>query len=346
MLIEQPKFEIGIEKPESKKEKIGISDIVEDFQKEKQVELDNKREKIKELEDKGEKSKKIEEMKLKFEGRQIYFDEFVDKLGDILEHKFSDKEGKEFVLSETINEHLEKFTSPDFSKLSIEKQAESQKEFVKDLINQINKIPSDTWSFYFDRSLRTKKLNCSGCATLTGLILQSSKKITRLKNIEYGSPPGHAMNIITFTDNKIFRVDSRNNIFENLTDNIEIQKADGLKIYKIKKLEKETRHKIIPITSVKNGTISAYLDNLYSAYKCTRDEPPKGLEDLSSSELEEAKEVFQEKQIPLEKIRKIGEIFYKGLHKYRESEDFIKEEKRWLKAKKLVEERMSSKEKS
>jgi len=149
------------------------------------------------------KEKNLEALELQRDGEKIYLKEFAERLDDVLKHEFkiTGKDGREerIVLRDIIDKHLERFSSPEFSSLSAEERAERQREFVKDLGRGIYKIPAgDPWSFYFDRAIKTGRINCSCCAALLGIILENTKEKTGIQNIEYGSPYGHAINMITF----------------------------------------------------------------------------------------------------------------------------------------------------
>jgi hypothetical protein len=279
---------------------------------------------------------KSEQFSLQKEGEKIYKTEFADRSNEVLEKKFKTKEGEEIVLKDFLEEGLKKFSAPEFSKLSKEQKTKIQKEFVKDLTEQINKIPSGTgWSFDFKRALKTGEMNCSACASLNGLILENTKKITKLEKIEMGLPHNHAMNIITFSNGQIYYVDPRNNVFENLSRNIKVEYKNGLKVYKIKELKGGMLSKIIPTLPVKEGIISCYVDDIHSAFHSAQGTLPEGLKGSSVKKLEkiqkEAKKVCEEKGInneSFEQLKELKEFFNKKFLKYQESREFKTEIKR------------------
>jgi hypothetical protein len=306
---------------------------------------DKKSDKIRnEIETKFLESRKKDKEKtpesLKTEGEKIYKNEFTDKLPHVLEKKFKSEKGEEIVLKDVMEEGLKKFP-PEFSKLSKEQKTKIQKEFVKDLTEQISKIPasdrsSSYWSFYFEKALKTGAMNCSACASLNGLILENTKKITELEKIEFGLPSGHAMNIITFSNGQIYYVDPRNNVFENLKRNMKIEYRNGLKAYKIKELKGGMYSKIIPTLPVKEGIISCYVDNLHSAFNSARGRLPESLKiDSNVKKIkkiqEGAQKICQEKGInnqSYEQLKELKQFFNKKRFKYQESKEFKTEMKR------------------
>ena len=299
---------------------------------------------------KEELEKTPESIKLKQEGEKIYKTEFTDKLDKVLDKEFKIEEKnekgkvteKEMVLKDILEEDLKKFKAPEFSRLSKEQKAKIQEEFLKNLTEKISKIPSSdrssaTWSCYFSKALKTGEMNCSACASLNALILENTKKITEIDQIEFGLPHEHAMNIITLSNGQIYYVDPRNNVFENLSRNIKIENKNGLKVYKIKELRGGMDYKIIPTLNVKEGIIAGYLDNLP---KSAKSKFPSSVEIEGWKKIKSgAKEIFEEKEISNERfkqLKKLKNFFNKKLYKYQESKEFKSEIKRVEEYKKFV----------
>lgn len=290
---------------------------------------------------------KIEEKEeLRREGEKIYDKEFVDKLDEVLGHEFKmkGKDGQEesVVLKNIIDKHLEGFSSPGFAALSTEEKAEKQREFVMDLGRGINKIPSDDpWSFYFKRIMETGKINCSGSSALLGMALERTKEQSGIKSVEQGFPYGHAINMITFGDGRLYFADARNGTFEDISDYTKIDNKDGLKVYKIKQPKDKIGDLIpwrnIPATGVKEGAIDMYLSNLQSAHQAAEGKFDKALKmGRSKKELKQAregaKEVCQENNLSspeeLDRLTEVKRFFNEKINKYHRSEEFKKEIKR------------------
>lgn len=281
---------------------------------------------------------------LQREGGRIYSEEYGQKLNDILEHKFVSKnqEGKneEVVLKDIVDKHLKNFASPEFSVLPMEEKAEKQREFVKDLGRGINSIPGDDpWSFYFRRIMETGRMNCSGSTALAGMILENTKEQSGIKSVEYGAPFGHAVNIITFGDNQLYWADARNGVFENISDCAKVENHNGLKIYKIDQPNEKADviYRTVPSTSMKEGIISSYLENLHSAYAAAEGKFDKALKmGRSKEELKEiqktAREVCQERELTspeqLHHLRETRKFFTDKMNKYDQSKEFKEEAKR------------------
>ncbi len=304
----------------------------------------------------GSKEKDAEILELRCKGEKIYSKEFAGKLDEILDHEFKikDKEGQgeRIVLKDVIDKHLEGFSSQEFFHLPPEKKAGSQKSFVQELVSNISRISTDNWSIDFKRTMKTGGANCSAVSILLGLILESTKEISGIKNIEYGMPADHAINIIHFSDGKFYFADSKANIFEDITKNADIEEKEGFKIYRIKELSNKLiggiKHKIIPALPIKEGAIISYLGNLCAAYIIAQDELPgafkkiyaptpeeiKSFQWLARKELsrEGAKEISQENSLSEEKflnLAKIRDSFIGKLESYTKGEEFRKERKRW-----------------
>ncbi len=219
--------------------------------------------------------------------------------------------------------------------MPMEEKAEKQREFVKDLGRGINSIPGeDPWSFYFGRIMETGKINCSGSTALTGMILEKTKEQSGIKSIEWGSPFGHAVNIITFEDNQLYWVDVRNGMFENMSDCAKVENHDGLKVYKIDWPNEKTGYQVpyrtVPATSIEEGVISNYLENLGSAYNAAEGKFDKALKmGHSEKELKEiqktAREVCRDRELPPPEVK---EFFTDKMNKYDQSEEGKKEAKK------------------
>ena len=313
------------------------------------------------IEEKNGENKEIKEkmelQKLKREGEKIYQESFVEKLDKVLEHEFivELKEGQKekIVLKKIIESWLEKFSQPELSNLLPAEQANFQKQFLQELVKEISKIPPGSWSVDFEKAIKTEKMNCSCCSALLGLILESTRKNTKIENIEYGSPVDHAMNVITLRDGKAILVDSRKGIVEELTEvNTEIEEYNDLKIYKIKNIKGKRIYQIVPVLPLKEGILTSYIRNLVAAYICLEGEIPDVFKKyITQKEIEELKprikkareefnketkrlqkegkgELFEKKELFKEKIQflaKMGEIFAGKLEDYKKTENFQRE---------------------
>jgi len=260
-----------------------------------------------------------------------------------------DREGREekIILNDIINRYLEKFSSPEFSQLSPKDKAKIQKEFVQELTSSISKIPHNSWSINFEKVIKTQKINCSGASSLLGLILESTKEVSGLKNIELATPIEHVMNIVPFIDGTFYYVDSRSNVFEDLSQNSEIEYREGLKIYKIRELTGGIPYKIVPVLPPKDGIIASCVGNLCAAYIVTEKEIPESLKkeySLTPEQLKDveeqikklprrgAKEIYQEYSLDEEKclrLLKIRKIFAEVLDNYMKTEEYREEVRRW-----------------
>ena len=186
--------------------------------------------------------------------------------------------------------------------LIFEKEGSSpriQKQFVEKLIHSISKIPFDSWSFTFTRSLESGKLNCSGCASLLGIIIEHMRSLSRIPLVEFVTPYGHAMNIIHFSDNSIYYADPRNEKFKNISNLIlRTWNFGNLKVYRLKANLGFTGYRIFPAVSVREGVLMSYGGNLGSMYNFAQGKIDQVLKESSSNEaleadMEEAHEILQ-----------------------------------------------------
>ena len=109
-------------------------------------------------------------------------------------------------------------------------------------------------------------------------------------------PADHAVNIVNFSDGKFYFVDSRANVFEDITENANIEEKEGFKVYKIKELSKKffvgIKHRIVPTLPIKEGTIISYLGNLCGAFIIAQGKIPEAFREIYKPTLEEI-ESFQ-----------------------------------------------------
>lgn len=284
----------------------------------------------------------LEEERLRLEGEKIYSEDFIEKLDDVLGHEFKSKDGKEKItLKQVVNEYLKRFAAEEFSQKALKEQSEVQLQFLEDLAEKISEILPDSWSINFRQAIENNALNCSNCASLTGLILENNKEKFNLQNIEYGFPYGHAINIITLADGRVFYVDSKNNIVEDfeLNKNTKIEDKNGLKVYKINELKGKIDYKIIPALPLKEGILISYLGNLESSCNSVKGKLPDVIKKRPEKERREfqegAKRVYDEEGLFSEnkhqRLIKILESFEQKqmLDKYGESKEFKSEAKRW-----------------
>ena len=328
----------------------GLTEYIKKFQKNTRFELNKLGNAIEGFKKQMMPKEKIEFLELKLEGEKIYQNYFIEELNNILNHKFEIelKNRKEkVVLRETIENWLKRFSSSKFANLSLNQKSDFQKEFLRELVAQINKIPYGRWSIDFKKAIKTGKMNCSCCSALLGLILESIKDITKVKDIEYGLPAGHSVNIVNLINKRIFLLDSREGIIEELTkENTEIKQYNNLKIYKIREMKGKRVYQIIPVLPLKEGVLVSYLGNLGAAYICYQEKIPESWknfireEDLKEykkqKKFKEAKEqlqkegkkLFEEEELlekRIEFLPKIREIFASGLEDYKKTESFQKE---------------------
>ena len=331
-----------------------LIEYIKEFQKNTRFELSELENTIEGFKKQMVPKEKIEFLELKLEGEKIYQNYFVEKLSNILNHKFEIelKNRKEkVVLRETIENWLKKFSNPEFANLSLNQKSDFQKEFLRELVAQINKIPSGRWSIDFEKTIKTGRINCSCCSALLGLILESTKEATKIKNIEYGLPVGHAVNVVDLINGRTFLLDSREGIIEELTkENTEIKQYNNLKIYEIREMKGKRVYQIIPVLPLKEGVLVSYLGNLGAAYICYQEKIPESWknfireEDLKEYKKQkkfqeareqlqkEGKELFKEKELSEKRIQflpKIRDIFAGSLENYKKTESFQKEIKRY-----------------
>jgi len=120
--------------------------------------------------------------------------------------------------------------------------------------------------------MKTGKMNCSCCSTLLGLILEGTKDVTKIKNVEYGLPVGHAVNVVDLINRRTFLLDSREGIIEELSEeNAEIKQYNNLKIYKLREIKGKRVYQIIPVLPLKEGILVSYFGNLGAAYICSQE---------------------------------------------------------------------------
>lgn len=305
-----------------------------------------------------ESEDKIIEQELRQEGEEIYSKEFIENIDEILNYKFKDRTSEKgaIVLKDIIDEHIKKLQN-----LSEPEKIEASKKFVKDLVLHIDAIPVDHGIVDFKSAIRIGGLSCSSSAALLGLILEKNKEKVAIQKVEYGLPVDHALNIVHFNDGKIYLVDARNNIFEDITENAQIEerKEEELKIYRINK-KIGLGHRIIPAVPLKEGIIAAYLSILFGAYLKVETVNKKHIEgailaeiykiypsisknelrlkrvlkdELQGLPLEVAKRIYQENLLTEEKIIHLMKIFSVVHHAgdYKQTKEFKREQIRWRK---------------
>jgi len=337
------------EQSKSEKKELVLDLVIKKFSEEKYSNINQLEEEIEKLKREGAPEKEIKLLKLKLEGSKIYQNDFIKKLDKTLKHKFivEHKEGtkEEIVLGETIEHWLKKFSKPEYSNFSPSQKASFQKEFLKNLTHSIYKIPPAVWSINFEQAIKTNTANCQCCSTLTGLILEATQQITDIKDVEYGFPVDHAVNIVTLADDEICLVDSRKGTVEELTpENSSIENYRDLKIYKIKNTRGRRIYKIIPVLPLEEGTLISYLGSLVTAYICVKEKIPDAFKEyIRPEELEKLKELMldfkktgtrqiyqinKEESLSKEKVLKlikIRELTNRELENYKKTEEFIKE---------------------
>jgi len=305
-----------------------------------------------------ESEDKIIEQELRQEGEEIYSKEFIENIDEILNYKFKDRTSEKgaIVLKDIIDEHIKKLQN-----LSEPEKIEASKKFVNDLVLHIDAIPVAHGIVDFKSAIRIGGLNCSSSAALLGLILEKNKEKVAIQKVEYGLPVDHALNIVHFNDGKIYLVDARNNIFEDITENAQIEerKEEELKIYRINK-KIGLGHRIIPAVPLKEGIIAAYLSILFGAYLKVETVNKKHIEgailaeiykiypsisknelrlkrvlkdELQGVPLEVAKRIYQENLLTEEKIIHLMKIFSVVHHAgdYTQTKEFRREQIRWRK---------------
>jgi hypothetical protein len=286
-----------------------------------------------------EKSDKKENSELKLEDK-IFEGDFNGKYNEIMSHEFT-IEGKDGEKTINLKKIVAKYSGLALDSLASEKNRE---DFVKELVEQISKIPNDKWSINFNHAIESGKMNCSNCASLIGLILEKNKEKFGIQNIEYGMPYGHALVIITFSGGKVFYVDSRNNAFENLEvgSNTKIEERNGLRVYKISQLKGRMGYNIIPTLDLKEGILSSYLSNLDSARKTSEgkfdDEDKLKSEEEQLQSIKAAKKIIQEMRLSdkdKKQYEKLKDLFSGKIDKYVRTGEFKSEIKRWQKVERL-----------
>lgn len=331
-------------KPEKKE--LFLDFVIKKFSEKKYSDIKQLEKRIEKLEREGAPEKEIELLKLKLEGSKIYQNDFIKNLDKVLKHKFiiEQKEGikEEIVLGKIIEHWLKKFSKPEYSNFSLNQKASFQKEFLKNLVHSISKIPPAVWSIDFEQAIKTNTANCQCCSTLTGLILEATQQITDIKDVEYGFPVDHAVNIVTLADDEICLIDSRKGIIEELTpDNSNIENYRDLKIYKIKNTRGRRIYKIIPVLPLEKGVLTSYLGNLCAAYICIEEKIPEAFKKyIKPEELKElrkiiinlkntdVKQIYKKNNLSEEKISrliKIRELVNGELENYKKTEEFVKE---------------------
>lgn len=174
-------------------------------------------------------------------------------------------------------------------------------------MNQISKIPSGAWSIDFEKAIKTGKMNCSCASAFLGLVLESIKKITKIKKIEFGFPPDHGVNIVTLKDGRIFLLDPRKGIVEELNEkNSEIKWYHNLKVYHLKK-DKRKAYQAIPVLPLKEGILVSYLGNLAGAWLCVQKKIPKGWSVSNKNQLKKLRKEFKAAE---EKLQQQGKKLF------------------------------------
>ncbi len=141
----------------------------------------------------------------------------------------------------------------------------NQKRFVLELIREISKTKFGKWSFFFSVIHKKKQINCSGSATFLGMILKSSQKTNKIPLVEFCTPVGHALILVTFPDNRMYYCDAINNLFVDITKKIDLNRSynlDSIKVYKLKEMTKEFPYLILPAVDFRKGMINTYSSNL------------------------------------------------------------------------------------
>ena len=283
-----PKIEQQNQKSKEIQDKDLTLECIKEFQKNTRFELSELKKTIEDSKKQMMPKEKIESLELRLKGEEIYQNYFIEELNNILNHEFEIefKDRKEkVVLKETMENWLKRFSSPEFAKLSLSQKANVQKEFLQELVAQISKIPPGSWSIDFEKAIKTGKMNCSCASALLGLILKSTQDVTKIKDIEYGFPVDHAVNVVKLIDKRIFLLDSREGIIEELPEeNIEIEQCNNLKVYKLKEIKGKRIYQIIPVLPLKEGVLVSYLGNLGAAYICLQEKIPEGWEDFIREE--------------------------------------------------------------
>ncbi len=215
----------------------------------------------------------------------IYQKNFKGLLNKVLEHEFKTDKGEVII--------LKNFCQSQGAGI----------EFVRNLTNKISQIPVKKWAIDFSRAIEQNGLNCSCASALMGLILEKAG----VGLVEYGQPPHHSLLILNI-NSVIYYVDPRNGVFEKLDDNVEIEEFKSFRVYKIRKLKGKLGFKIIPASSIKEGIIASYLENLLVEGKLSKKEAKRlsGVRAFSKelSNYENSSDEFQAETKRLERIIK------------------------------------------
>ena len=274
---------------------------------------------------------------------EVYENDFKKPLAEMMNAELSTKEGGKFVLSDIVNEQLNKFQTPEFSALPPEEQTKQQKQFCQTFIDKISSLPGDAWSISPKQTLRTGAMNCSNAASVFGMTMKNTQAISGIRRIDYVSPYGHAMNIVQLLDGSLWYADPRNGVFENITDNVEVEEQNNLNIYRIKKPTDKTSFHILPgIKYLRDAVVRAYAGNVAESNNTAKGEFDEVLEifpEERKKEIQEgARTLKEELMLSDEKAseyKTLAEIVGKSLDEFQKTNEFLNEKRRWESATKL-----------
>lgn len=268
---------------------------------------------------------------------KIYEEDFIKPLAEMMDAELSTKEGGGFVLSDIVNEQLSKFQTPEFSTLSSGEQTEQQKQFCQTVIDKISSLPGDAWSISPKQTLHTGAMNCSNAASIFGMIMKNAQSISGIRRIDYVSPYGHAMNIVQMLDSSIWYADPRNGVFENITDNVEVEEQNDLNIYRIKKPANKTSFHILPgIKYLRDAIVRSYAGNIAESVNTANGEFDEVLsvypEEKQKEIQEGARALGEELMLSEEKAKNyknLAEAIGMQLNNFEKTEEFLNEQLRW-----------------
>lgn len=265
------------------------------------------------------------QLELQKETAELVYNEFVEP-HERVQKKF---------LGDTVEAELVEFDRRRDLTNSAEDIAVAQEQFLSELAKNIRQLPVKS---YEGTSLRLAEendgINCVGCAVLTGLILENNNEKLGLKNIEFGNPYGHAVDIVTLADDRVLFVDTRNGRISDLQIgvNTTIEEYDGVKVYKVN--SDKIGYKIIPATSVLEGGMGAYLENLIEASdEAATAEVAQEIADTAEREefIASAQALWSESGFDLSDVAHLKEVrksLTASLDNYQKSEEWLAEVQR------------------
>lgn len=216
--------------------------------------------------------------------------------------------------------------------------AATQKALVRGIVEHLNEMPVGTWDTSPKQTLETKQTNCSGAAALFTALFESVQAATEIPKIHYVNPYGHATDIVHFSDQTIFYADPRNGIFQEITQDVEVEERDGLIVYRLKVPTPEIPFHFLPtLPSFRDMAVVNYVENMAEIPEAAEGVFDEILRNSATgAELremqQEARVVRERERIAASKViqwQKLKQSLGKSLDKFKQTPEFQKESEFW-----------------